>query len=218
MEKNKFHLVSFLRNNFIAGMTLLLPLWGVYWFVRFVVTKLNDILLVPMLGLLQPYMGYVDTAYLAIAVKAAIFLFIITLIILLGLLAKNFFVNKILLFGESILMKVPLVNKIYSAIQQISKTFLINKQGVFSRAVLVEYPRKGIFVPGLVTGENDGEIQKKTEKNLVSVFVPTTPNPTSGFLLFVPKDELIELDMSIEDCMKLTISFGGVSPDWKPKH
>ena len=61
MEKNKFHLVSFLRNNFIAGMTLLLPLWGVYWFVRFVVTKLNDILLVPMLGLLQPYMGYVDT-------------------------------------------------------------------------------------------------------------------------------------------------------------
>lgn len=214
MTKQRFHLVSFLRNNFITGVTLLLPLFGVYWIIRFIVTKVNNNLLEPVVGLLHPYISFADEQQLVIAIKVLVFIAILGLIISIGLLAKIFIVRKMLDFGESILMRVPIVNKVYSAIQQISKTFLISKHGVFRRPVLVEYPRKGIYVPALVTSEAEGEIQKKTKKDLVSVFVPTTPNPTSGFLLFVPKNEIIDLDMSIEDCMKLTISFGGVTPEW----
>ena len=113
-------------------------------------------------------------------------------------------------------MKVPLVNKVYMAMQQISKVFLVKKQAVFSKAVLVEYPRKGTYVLGLMTSEASGEVQYKTEKKLVSVFIQTTPNPTSGFLLFVPSNELINLEMSVENSMKLIISGGAVIPPWEP--
>ncbi len=216
MRKGKNNLFVFIRNNLLAGITILLPLWAVYIVVRFIVTFVNDALLNPILSVLRPYLEWADPRYVTLSVKFIIFIGIILLITLLGVLVKNYFVRKILGFGEGLLMKVPFVNKIYIAMQQLSKIFLIKKQPIFRRSVLVEYPRKGTYVLGLVTSETGGEVQYKTSKVLISVFIPTTPNPTSGFLLFVPKDELIELQMCVEDSLKLIISGGAVIPPWEP--
>ena len=216
MQKGKFNLFTFIRNNLLAGITILLPLWAVYIVVRFIVTLVNDALLNPILNVLSPYLAWADPRYVTLSIKFIIFLAILFLITLLGVLVKNFFVRRILNFGEGILMKVPFVNKIYVAMQQLSKTFLMKKQPIFRRAVLVEYPHKGIYALGLVTSDAEGEIQYKTSKELISVFIPTTPNPTSGFLLFVPKEEIIELQMSVENSLKLIISGGAVIPPYEP--
>ena len=213
MKKEKHHFITFISNNFIAGATILLPLWGVWFFLRFVFNLLNNILLDPVLNLLAPYLEGVSPYLIATVIKIMVVLTIVFLVTLLGLLIKNFFVRKILGVGEGLLMKIPLINKVYVAMQQISRTFLVKKQGIFERSVLVEYPHKGKYVLAFLTAEADQEIKEKSGKDLVSVFVPTTPNPTSGFLLFVPKHEIINLDISIEDSFKLIVSFGAVRPD-----
>ncbi|MBU1863628.1 MAG: DUF502 domain-containing protein [Candidatus Omnitrophica bacterium] len=216
MGKRRAHIFGALRNNFLAGITAILPIWVVYLVVKFILSLVNEALLNPTIQLLRPYLQGTDPRYITLSVKVVILVSILSLITLLGILVRNFFVSRVINFGERILMKVPFVNKIYVAIQQISRTFLIKKQSVFKRPVLVEYPRKGTYVLGIVTTEASGEIQEKTEKRLISVFIPTTPNPTSGFLLFVPEEDLCELDMSVEDVMKLIISGGAVTPPWKP--
>ena len=215
MPNKKHSFYTFFRNSFITGVTVLLPLWGVFFVVKFFVTLVNDALLTPILKLLSPYFSWAGAEVLTLSVKGLLLFVIITLIVLLGALIKNLFVRKIIAIGEGIVMRIPLVNNVYSAIQQISQTFLVNKRAVFSRSVLVEYPRKGMYVLALITARTEGEIQAKTKEDLISVFVPTTPNPTSGFLLFVPQKDIIELDMTIEDSFKLIVSFGAVTPPVK---
>ncbi len=211
--KRKNNFFVFFRNNFIAGATLLLPLWGVWFFIKFVVNLLNNILLDPIITVLSPYLKNVNPYIVASVVKFIIIFTIMFLITLLGLLVKNFFVRKILSLAEKLLMKIPLINKVYVAMRQISHTFLMNKQGIFDKSVLVEYPHKGKYVLAFITSDATNEIKEKTGKDLISVFVPTTPNPTSGFLIFVPKRDIIMLDMGIEDSFKLIVSFGAVKPD-----
>ena len=175
MKKGRIRFFAFIRNNLLAGMTILLPLWAVYVVVRFLVTLVNDALLNPILNILSPYLEWADPRYVTLSIKVIIFLAILFLITLIGVLVKNFFVRKILDIGEGILMKVPFINKVYVAMQQLSKTFLIKKQPIFRRSVLIEYPHKGTYALGLVTSDAEGEIQFKTSKELISVFIPTTP-------------------------------------------
>jgi len=133
-------------------------------------------------------------------------LFII--ILLTGILARNYFGKKIVDFGEQLVAKIPLINRVYVATKQISQAFFSPKSEVFKKAVLIEFPQKGSYCIGFYTHNTRGPIQNALKEEMVNVFLPTVPNPTTGFLLFVKKAEIIELDLSIEEALKLVISGG----------
>ena len=134
------------------------------------------------------------------------------LITVIGAVAAGFLGRWLIGLGESILNRMPVVRTIYGASKQILETVISAQSDAFRDAVLVEYPRRGLWVIGFVTGGTKGEVAERMDGNMVNVFIPTTPNPTSGFLLFCPRDELIYLDMSVEDAVKLVVSGGIVHP------
>jgi uncharacterized membrane protein len=119
--------------------------------------------------------------------------------------------------AETVIGRVPLLNKTYAFMKEISHTLLAGHKTMFQNVVLVEFPRRGIYSIGFITNETEGEAQAKTDKTVVNVFVPTTPNPTSGYLVLTPRDEVIRLDMSVADGMKMVISGGTVVPPYTPK-
>lgn len=137
---------------------------------------------------------------------------VVAVITLLGYLS-NFFIGRIAMnLAERLINALPFVNAVYRTVKQIVDTFRQQQKAVFQRCVLIEYPRQGIYVIGFKTSDARGEVQHRTGAEVCNIFVPTTPNPTSGFLLMVPIDEVIEMDMSIGDAMKLIISGGAVVP------
>lgn len=129
-----------------------------------------------------------------------------------GMFAAGFLGRFFLKLGEWIVYKVPLVSSVYSVLKQVFETFFSSKTQAFSKVVMLEYPRKGIWILGFVSTELKGEIKKHCQEKMLNVFIPTTPNPTSGFLIFVPKEDCIELDMSVEEGLKFVISGGLVEP------
>lgn len=137
--------------------------------------------------------------------------------ILVGWMAKGLIGRSFIRFAEGLVERTPVVRSIYSGIKQISETIFAQSERSFETACLVEYPRRGIWAIGFISTEAKGEIAKKTDGtgDMMSIFLPTTPNPTSGFLLFVPARDVIELDMSVEDAAKLVISAGLVYPNGK---
>ena len=134
------------------------------------------------------------------------------LITVIGAIAAGFLGRWIIRLGESILSRMPIVRSIYGASKQILETVISTQSDAFRDAVLVEYPRRGLWVIGFVTGGTRGEVAEHIDIDMVNVFIPTTPNPTSGFLLFCPRDEIIYLEMSVEDAVKLVVSGGIVTP------
>ena len=130
-----------------------------------------------------------------------------------GLIAANYFGKRFVGFWESLLERIPLVRNIYSAVKRFVEIILSDSTQSFSRVLLIEYPRKGLYSLSFQTSQNLGEIQEKTGEEVVCVFVPTTPNPTSGLILMVPEQDVIELDMNVEDALKMVISLGVVVPD-----
>jgi len=205
-------LLSKLRANFMAGILVILPLLVTYEIVKFIIIKakvLHFANVVTTEWIEQPiYFRYIITAIVVLVILAAIFI-ILTVI---GMLARNVIGKRLILFGESILARIPMVNKIYRAVQQISHAFV--GKVIFTRVVLLQYPRKGIYSIGFVTSDTKGEIGSEISKDSINVFLPTTPNPTSGYLLFVPEKDTISLSMSVEDAMKLVISGGAVTPNY----
>lgn len=133
-------------------------------------------------------------------------------LIIIGMFAAGFLGRFFLKLGEWIVYKVPLVSSVYSVLKQVFETFFSSKTQAFSKVVMLEYPRKGIWILGFVSTELKGEIKQHCPEKMLNVFIPTTPNPTSGFLIFVPKDDCIELDMSVEEGLKFVISGGLVEP------
>ena len=138
---------------------------------------------------------------------------LVAVLILIGMFAAGFLGKFFLRLGEWILYKMPFISSIYSVLKQIFETFLSNKSNAFKRVVLLEYPRKGIWILGFVSTDTDGEVKSLLKEEMINVFIPTTPNPTSGFLIFVPKSDTIPLEMSVEAGIKFVISGGIVSPD-----
>ena len=138
---------------------------------------------------------------------------IITVFVILfvGMLTTNFLGKKLISIGEKIIARIPLVKEIYHSIKQIAEAMFALEDRSFRRVVMIEYPRKGIFTIAFVTGSARGEVQAKTIKKVLNVFVPTTPNPTSGFYLMVPEDEVIELDLRPEEAFRLIVSGGMAS-------
>jgi uncharacterized membrane protein len=133
---------------------------------------------------------------------------------LIGGLARNYLVKKIIQAVDMLLLRVPLLNKIYGTIKQVNEAFSPGKKSSFKQVVLVEFPRPGQYSLGFITGEQTQEVQLKTKTQVVSVFVPTTPNPTSGFLVLVPESDLTKLDMPVADGIKFIISLGSISPEF----
>ena len=140
----------------------------------------------------------------------------VLLIGLVGGLARYYFGKKLIELVDLGLLRVPLLNKIYSAIKQVNEAFSPSNKSSFKQVVLVEFPRPGSYSVGFLTGEDHKEVQQKTREHVLSVFVPTTPNPTSGFLVLVPENEITRLDMSVADGIKFIISLGAIAPDFTP--
>ena len=137
----------------------------------------------------------------------------VILIFVVGFIVSNVLGGKLFHLGERLVRRVPIVSRIYNAVKQIVDAFSLQGKPVFSQVVLIEYPRKGTYAVGFVTGECKGEVQDKTAARLMNVFIPTTPNPTSGMLILVPDNEIIILDMTVEEGLKLIVSAGVVVPD-----
>ena len=186
-----------LRNYFITGAIVLIPI-GITVYLTLFIIKISSSFLPKTIN---------PNSYLPFDVPGIEILITIILITLIGGLSLSFLGKKFLEFFNNILKKIPILRTIYSAVGQLTESFT-QSTGNRKSVVVLEYPRKGIWVVGFATKENVGEISKKTNENLVNIFVPTTPNPTSGFLLMVPKKDLIYLDMSFEEASKFIVSAG----------
>tara|TARA_Y100000590_G_scaffold448914_1_gene586271 strand:+ start:70 stop:684 length:615 start_codon:yes stop_codon:yes gene_type:complete len=199
MEKvqKKRSFLTRIRNYFIAGIVVLIPIGITIYLTKFLISISSKI--IPKEINPNHYLPY-NVPGLEIFIA----LFIITFI---GWLSLSFIGKKFLDFINSILGRIPILRTIYSAIVQMTETFT-QKNDNKKNVVLVEYPRKGSWAVGFATKENTGEITEKTKRKLVNVFVPTTPNPTSGFLLMFPKEEVIYLDISFEEASKFIVSAG----------
>lgn len=139
-------------------------------------------------------------------------------LILTGVLAANLLGKRLVRWYESILAKIPLVRTVYSAVKHFSEIVLSDSNSSFKKALLIQYPREGLYSLSFQTSEEPAEVQAATGEEIVTVFLPTTPNPTSGFMLFVPRKDVIELEMPVEEALKMIISLGVVVPEWHPIH
>jgi uncharacterized membrane protein len=202
-----------LRNAFVSGLLLLAPVGVTLFVVNFLIQKIGA----PTRELFFFYIPVNENEkiWIEYGLYVAAFFVVAIFITLLGLLSKRLIGRAILNFIERLIDTVPGIRNVYNTVKQIRDTFVQQEKAVFQKSVLIEYPRKGIWVLGFLTGEGKGEIQHRTDADLLNIFVPTTPNPTSGFLLMLPSEEVHDLDMSIPDAMKLVISGGAVVPPWK---
>jgi len=200
---------SRIRANFFTGILIVSPLVLTYWVMYFIVDKLNILLLEPFVNIFNNIVPAQNIEFLT-----TFFIFILLLAFLtgIGFAARIIILRNIFGFGEKILYRVPMISAIYRTIKEISVSFLAQKNTIFQRVVLVEYPRRGIHQLGFVLSEARGEVQKKTEGLVINLFIPTTPNPTSGILAIVPIQDTIPLDMSVADAMKMVMSGGAVTP------
>lgn len=197
LTKVKKPILIRLRNYFITGAIVLIPI-GITIYLTLFIIKISSSFLPKTIN---------PNSYLPYNIPGIEILITIILITLIGGLSLSFFGKKFLEIFNSILKRIPILRTIYSAVGQLTETFTDSNDSKKS-VVIIEYPRKGIWVVGFATKDNKGEISKKINENLVNIFVPTTPNPTSGFLLMVPKKDLIYLDMSFEEASKFIVSAG----------
>ena len=200
-SKKKKSIIAKLRNNFIAGVVVLIPIGIIIYLTLFIANISSNILPKE----LNP------NHYLPYEIPGIEIIISIILITFIGWLSLSFIGKKLLEIFNNILKKIPILRTIYSAITQMTETFA-KGEGNKKNVVLVEYPRKGSWAVGFATRDNVGEISDKLKQNLVNVFVPTTPNPTSGFLLMFPKDEVIYLDISFEEASRFIVSAGTSDP------
>jgi uncharacterized membrane protein len=199
-----------IKKNMIAGLLVTIPAALTYIILDFVVTWV-DRMMAPVIPKIigEPGMRLLDQY----PVPGIGFLFLVLFIVLVGLLATNFFGKKLFNFGELILHNIPLVRVIYVSIKKVVDSISQARTPTFEKMVLVTYPRPGLKVLGIVACDTQGMVLDKVKNDSVNVFVPTSPNPTTGFLLVVPRREIDSLEMSVEDGLKMVISFGLVSPE-----
>ena len=200
-KTNKKSFLARLRNNFIAGVVVLIPI-GITLYLTLFIIKLSAKIIPKEIN---------PNNYLPFDIPGLEILIAVIIITLIGWISLSFLGKKFFEIFNNILKKIPILRTIYSAIGQMTESFT-NKSDNKKSVVLIEYPKKGSWAVGFATKENRGEISKKTNKDLINVFVPTTPNPTSGFLLMFPKDEVIYLDMTFEEASKFIVSAGTSDP------
>jgi uncharacterized membrane protein len=199
--------------NFWAGLAIVLPAVISLAVLRWLfgtIANITDTLLIFLPPKLTHHDGGTGVMYWywsLVALALAIFL-----IGTVGLLARNYFGRKIIEWVDSALLRIPLLNKIYGATKQVNDAFSSTNKTAFRTVVLVEFPHAGVHSIGFITSDQQDEVEAKTGRKVVCVFVPATPNPTSGFLLMVPEDKVIKLEMSVPDAIKYVISLGAILP------
>ena len=201
MGKKKKSIPLRLRNYFFTGVVVLIPIGFTLYLSKFLINISTK--LIPS--------GINPNTYLSFAIPGLEIILTVFFITIVGGLSLSFLGKKFLQIIDDLFKRIPILRTIYSALGQMTESFT-NQDGNKKSVVLVEYPRKGSWAVGFATKENTGEIKDKTNKNLLNVFVPTTPNPTSGFLLMFPKDDVIYLDMSFEEASKFIVSAGTSNP------
>ena len=200
-KRRKISVIAKIRNYFITGIVVLVPIGITLYLTKFFVSVSSNF--IPK--------GINPNSYLPFSIPGLEILLSVIIIIIVGGISLSFFGKRIVSLINDIFKKIPILRTIYSAIGQMTQSFTSTGKDKKS-VVLVEYPKKGSWAVGFATKENDGEISKKVNKQMINVFVPTTPNPTSGFLLMYPKDEVIYLDMSFEEASKFIVSAGTSDP------
>ena len=219
LPKPQSGLIAGFRNSFLTGLVVIAPVALTIWLIWSVIGWIDGFVLpfIPNLyhpdNILNTFFGQ-DVAINIRGLGVVVFLLFTTFV---GWIAKGFLGRSLIRIGENLVRRMPVVRSIYSGVKQIAETVFAQSDRSFEKACLIEYPRKGIWAVGFVSTEAKGEVKYKAKSNsdLLSVFVPTTPNPTSGFMLFFPRNDVIELEMSIEDAAKLVISAGLVYPPYE---
>lgn len=201
-----------LRARFLTGLVVIAPVALTVWLIWSLIGWV-DALVLPLI----PY-DLTPAHYIGIHLRGAGVIVFLVFTILVGSVAKGLIGRTLIRFGESLVDRMPVVRTIYSGVKQIAETIFAQSERSFETACLIQYPRKGIWAIGFISTIAKGEVAARAETGgaLISVFLPTTPNPTSGFLLFLPEEDVIELDMSVEDAAKLVISAGLVYPNQVP--
>ena len=204
-------LLSRLRSSFLTGIVVIAPVGLTIWLVWTLAGWVDGFVLPLVPKTFQP------EKYIGINLRGVGIIFFLIFTIIIGWIAKGLIGRSLIRYAETLVDRMPVVRSIYSGAKQIAETVFAQSERSFETACLIQYPRKGIWAIGFVSTEAKGEVAQKahTGSQLMSIFVPTTPNPTSGFLLFFPKEDVIELDMSVEDAAKLVISAGLVYPNAK---
>lgn len=200
--------MSSIRKYLIAGLLVWVPIGVTVLVIKLLVDIMDrSLLLLPptwrpdaLLGFHVPGLGVVLSVLVVIAT---------------GVIAANLLGRRLVALWESLLARIPLVRTIYQGAKQVVETVFSTSNQSFRKVLLIEYPRRGLWCLALQTGTGLGELESRTGKDMVAVFVPTTPNPTSGFVLIVPREDAIELDMSVDEGLKLIISMGVAVPEWR---
>jgi len=196
---------SSLKNYFLTGLLVILPIFITAYVIWFLIQAMDVVL-----KYVPP--KYLPDTYLPFHIPGIGLILVILIIFTVGVLFRNLAGRSVVHFWENMVDRIPIARIIYSGVKQLLESFFLQKNDAFKRVALLEYPRRGAYVIGFLTGESKGEIQRKTDKKMMNVFIPTTPNPTSGFYILIPEDELIILNMTVEDAFKLIISGGIFSP------
>ena len=200
-----------LRNYFFAGLLVTAPisitLYAAWAILDFIDNFISGLIPAP----------YNPLTYFPVSVPGFGIAILITVVTLIGFLTANFLGRIFIKWSEQIVDRMPVVRSIYSALKQIFETVLSDKTKSFREVVLLEYPRRDMWTLGFVIGKTYGEVQEKTKSEMLNIYIPTTPNPTSGYLVFLDRNEIITLDMTVEDALKMVISGGIVTPDYVDK-
>ena len=195
-----------MRKYFITGLLILVPLAITLWVLNLIIGTMDQsLLLLPerwrpetLVGFHIPGLGTIMT---------------LLIIFITGLLTQNFVGNYVVIVWEALLKRIPVVNSIYSSVKQVSDTLFSSSGNAFRKALLVQYPRQGCWTIAFLTGAPGGDVKNHLHGDYVSVYVPTTPNPTSGFFLMMPRADVVELDMSVDAALKYIVSMGVVAPE-----
>lgn len=201
------HRVRTLRNYLIAGLLIWIPIMVTVWVVRFLSRILDSSLV-----LLPP--SWRPEALVGSYVPGVGIVLSLLVLLLTGILVRNLFGERIVASVENLIRRIPVVGPVYGGAKTFSETVLSDQGRSFKQVVMVEFPRKGIFSIGFITAEDLEEVQAKTAQDVTCVFVPTTPNPTTGFIVLVPKEEVVRLDMTVDEAFKMLLTLGVVVPKW----
>jgi uncharacterized membrane protein len=196
-----------LRKYFITGLLVLVPLAITYWVLHSVITSMDQTLL------LLPERWRPQASIFGYQIPGLGVILTVLIVFITGLLTRNFIGNYFLKMWEALLNHIPIVSSIYSSVKQVSDTLFSSSGNAFSKAVLVQYPHQGTWAIGFLTGTPSQSIAQHLQGDFISIYVPTTPNPTSGFMLMVARKDVIELDMSVDMALKYVVSMGVVAPD-----
>ena len=202
-------LIARIRSSFLTGLVVIAPVAMTIWLIWTAIGWIDGVVLPLVPGDFRP------EDYIGINLRGVGLIIFLIFTVLVGWIAKGLIGRSLIGFAEGFVVRMPVVRSIYSGVKQIAETVFAQTERSFEKACLVQYPRKGIWAIGFISTEAKGEVahQANEASGLLSVFVPTTPNPTSGFLLFFPREDVIELEMSVEDAAKLVISAGLVYPN-----